>query len=731
MVSGELIETYRGHGLDVVPVQPVSKVPMHKQWQTTAASARDFPADSNIAVHCGASEGNIVVVDCDHHLASQLSRILLPQTTSWGRRQNPWSHYMFHCEDSKPTKHIAPKSLADGRTCIVEILANTHLCLMPGSIHPSGEEIQFEASRALEDAGITTVEPTELFSLCKRIAGGAVLADHWVDYEGSRHELAYLLPAACLQNGWNDEEVRTFFNAFFLIVDDPERSDRKRCVEDTIDKFAQEQELGGWPKARDILEEGLAVYIAKQWGLGFIEDLITLPSSSRCSSSTPAWRELEPFEDWQSSPQTYPVEALGKLTKVVEVVEQIQQVPTALAANCCLTSVAAVVQPLFDVDTPIPFGRYPLSLFTMTLGDSGERKSSTEMLVNHAQDEWQKEQAPEEDQSWVPTLFFSSGTIEGLRKILADHWPSVAAINADASEFLGGHSYRENRDAATNAFLSNCWDGNIRGHMRAKDAKPLSLYGRRLSIGWMMQPKLFQLLINNRAEDQGVLSRFLIAYPESRIGSRLIHSKKDSPVGFIEPFYKRIRELLEREPQMDVETGVLSPAPISMSDEAGRLYLDYCQKIANSMAENQENYASRACANKAGQQLARLAGVMTAYANGVRVSEGTVNDAWILTNYYLDEWRNIYSRLQQDADKETKDVWAWLREKNKKEITVRELAQKGPYCIQKSLGRTSTEAARKALSVLCERGYVRSRSKNNYEVRPSEVDQQTTTITTL
>ena len=498
MVTVELAETYRNLGLDVVPVHPRSKVPLHKQWQTTRASAGDFSEDCNIAIHCGASQGHMVVVDCDSPFASKLCHFLLPETPTWGRQQSTWSHYIYQCPGVNGVKHVALKSLVRNRTCVLEILANTHLCLLPGSVHPSGEEIQFEDSRALKDITIAEVGDAELWSLCKRIAGGAVLLENWNEHEGTRHELAYLLPAACLQNGWAVEEVKAFFQVFFLVSDDPERQDRQRCVDDTITKFTQNEELSGWPRVREILDADLAVYLAKKWGLGPIEDLVDSSSSrsSSSSSSTPAWQALEPFEEWRSSPQEYPVEALGKLSPIVRVVEQIQQVPTALAANCCLTSVAAVVQPLFDIETPIPFGRYPLSLFTMTLGDSGERKSSTERLVNHAHDEWQREQVYEEDQPWTPTLFFSSGTIEGLRKILANHWPSVAAINADASEFLGGHSYRENRDASTNAFLSNCWDGNIRGHMLAKDNKPLSLYGRRLSIGWMIQPKLFQLLIN-------------------------------------------------------------------------------------------------------------------------------------------------------------------------------------------------------------------------------------------
>ena len=78
MGDGELLETYRDHGLDVVPVQPSSKVPMYKQWQSNTALVGDFEDGCNIAVHCGASQGHIVVVDCDQRAASKLSRLLLP-----------------------------------------------------------------------------------------------------------------------------------------------------------------------------------------------------------------------------------------------------------------------------------------------------------------------------------------------------------------------------------------------------------------------------------------------------------------------------------------------------------------------------------------------------------------------------------------------------------------------------------------------------------------------------
>jgi len=66
---------------------------------------------------------------------------------------------------------------------------------------------------------------------------------------------------------------------------------------------------------------------------------------------------------------------------------------------------------------------------------------------------------------------------------------------------------------STLAGLSKLWDGKPLDRVRAGDGAT-KLYGRRLSFHMMVQPAVVELLMGNpMAQDQGFLSRCLIAYP--------------------------------------------------------------------------------------------------------------------------------------------------------------------------------------------------------------------------
>ena len=69
----------------------------------------------------------------------------------------------------------------------------------------------------------------------------------------------------------------------------------------------------------------------------------------------------------------YPVEALGDLRRAVEAVRAKTQAPVAIAAQSALSVASLAVQGFADVET---LGGYaPLSLFCLTVAESGERKS--------------------------------------------------------------------------------------------------------------------------------------------------------------------------------------------------------------------------------------------------------------------------------------------------------------------------------------------------------------------
>ena len=77
----------------------------------------------------------------------------------------------------------------------------------------------------------------------------------------------------------------------------------------------------------------------------------------------------------------------------------------------------------------------------------------------------------------------------------------------------------------TAAGLSKLWDGAPISRTRGGDGNIL-IYGWRLSIHLMIQPAVSHLLFGNPLFlEQGLLSRFLVTWPESNIGKHRYKEK--------------------------------------------------------------------------------------------------------------------------------------------------------------------------------------------------------------
>ena len=78
----------------------------------------------------------------------------------------------------------------------------------------------------------------------------------------------------------------------------------------------------------------------------------------------------------------------------------------------------------------------------------------------------------------------------------------------------------EERRLETAGIYSELWDGKPVKRLRALDGATV-LCGQRLSMHALVQPDAAaQFLANSTLRDQGLLSRFLVAAPESIAGTR-------------------------------------------------------------------------------------------------------------------------------------------------------------------------------------------------------------------
>ncbi|MFW6340718.1 MAG: DUF3987 domain-containing protein, partial [Wenzhouxiangella sp.] len=599
-----------------IRIQHQGKRPTAHAWQdSTLPAAADLPrifaGQCNLGALMGRPSADLIDVDLDWPEAGQLAPQLLPSSWSFGR-EGQVRHILYRCPDTCKTTFDAPAGLHDDRR-IVEVLSTGQQLVMPPSIHPSGQPLHWHQAPA--DYPLAEITPDDLQRLVGRLAGAALLLRHWPDFEGSRHDLTAALAGACWHASWPRDDIETLLVTLLQQVADPERRDRARAVQDTLDRAQAGQPITGWPRCAELLGPALAGCLQTWWGLGaapaveltfggLSADQVPPPqedagltfggrtAEQAANTSWAAgmdWPELLEFEtgtDPAAAPaQAYPMDALGPILQpAVQALTERQQVPLALAAQSCWAASAAAVQERFNVHCD---GRIvPLSLWLVLVALPGERKTSTdeqafrliylrmrEALVRYqtALDAWKASRGDKDADSGPrprkPTWLLTGCTTEGLIKTLDAHWPALTLTNSDAAAWLGGYSMREGRDIATAAVLSGLWSGSFHAEAKASLDEATALYGRRLSLSMMLQPEVAAALFDSRTlSGQGFLSRCLPAFPPSTIGSRPYRRRTEDDR--LHRFEQALDALLVRTPEINLVTGELRPQALPLDEAA-------------------------------------------------------------------------------------------------------------------------------------------------------------------
>ena len=170
------------------------------------------------------------------------------------------------------------------------------------------------------------------------------------------------------------------------------------------------------------------------------------------------------------------------------------------------------------------------------------------------------------------------------------------------------------------ARLSKFWDGS-RFDLTRAGAEPIELCGRRVSLHMMIQPRIAEHLFSNKdLLDQGFLSRFLPAWPESQIGARQIdlesrrrlRGTSNEPV--IEAFSTRIKTMLNKSPSLlSGDPQELKPRILRLSSEADEILVTFHNRVETAMSPDQAFSSITGFASKAVEHAARIAVVMTIY----------------------------------------------------------------------------------------------------------------------
>lgn len=477
------------------------------------------------------------------------------------------------------------------------------------------------------------------------------------------------------------------------------------------------------------------------------------PETPAAEAPRPLYRELPP-----ASP--FPQEALGPvLGKAARAIEAVIQCPMECAANSVLAVASLAAQGRANVILPIGQGKpAPLSLFLLTVLDSGERKSSADTMALKPVRDFEREIGEAETgerqaynvklEAWsanakhlttrlkrdraaleaalhqigpapqppLLSVIAPSGdqTMEGLFRIYQEGRPSLAMLCDDAATFLGGHSLKKEQKQGTTANLCRAWDGAKLERIRGGDGVTV-LYDRRLATHLMVQPGVAaKFLSDAEFADQGLLARFLLSAPAGRAGTRfrddaayqaLAHRAASDLDEYNAAVTRLLRQPVRWKNDDDRALGVVLD-PLHFTPEARAAYVDFANAIEALIAPNGKLAMVKAFASKLPENAARIAGALALIANpsADSIEADTLADAITLAQYYLAEAVRLVAAGAIDPElRLAEQLREWLKGwPGGDMIGLSTIYQKGPQPIR------SADKARAAMTLLVEHGWAKT-----------------------
>ena len=440
----------------------------------------------------------------------------------------------------------------------------------------------------------------------------------------------------------------------------------------------------------------------------------------RFQASEPAPAQPIPIVPAIRDGSEFPLDALGpKLKAVVLAMIDKTQAPAGICANSALAAAALAVQPYVDIQLPT-MEIVPSSLFMVTVGESGERKSSVDKLALRAVREREKEMRADSVQDSVrfaaemaawgaakkkaltgnrnraemaedlrrlgaeptappePLLISDEPTFQGLQRLFAVAMPALGLFADEGGQFLGGHSMQEDNRGATAAGLSKLWDGAPIKRVRGADAMTTFLPGRRLSLHLMLQEVFARKLFGDpMLRSQGFLSRILICSPKSNKGTRFWRDPDANSDLEIERYNARIYKLLTDQMPMDPETRELKPRVITFTADARTMWIAFADAVEADLKPEGKYAEISGFAAKLPEHAARIAAVISMIQDKTvtEITDRALAGAIALAMFYGEEALRVIGIGSAEADSENAaDLIAWIRKKELRVVGKRYLS---------------------------------------------------------
>ncbi|MNR88862.1 hypothetical protein D3C72_198150 [compost metagenome] len=453
------------------------------------------------------------------------------------------------------------------------------------------------------------------------------------------------------------------------------------------------------------------------------------------------WGELLPLAQAETSVNsTYPIHALPPLARdaVIAIAEHVQA-PIGMTAQCVIGAMSHIAQAHVNAPHPFNLQGEPCSLYLLTEGQSGSRKSTSrnmadKAIIQHERkqyelyrrdlEQWKSAQAglnkkdketygTENPPPHDPSTLYSDITLESIAGLYVDGILNNASIASDeAGQFFGGYTMKgDTRTQAIGGYAKLFDDGfvertrsksNLNGSGRAYDVRlTFNLQGQHEVLSDALRDPVLR--------GQGFLPRFILTIPENLAGTRLqdaiYRSKNANHDHRLIAYWTRCEYLLDDCPRsqrgQELHNGRYV---IPMNDEARDIDASFYNMFEELQGKGKRYEYLQAFASRASQLARRLATVF-AYFEGLQwIDAKTLTGACEAVKHSLNEWA-MYADIEVKAESDAERLIKWL---------IRKCVEQKNNCIPKAIAlRGAPSQLRKAkafdncLNELIEFNYVR------------------------
>ncbi|MBW2186924.1 MAG: DUF3987 domain-containing protein [Deltaproteobacteria bacterium] len=478
-------------------------------------------------------------------------------------------------------------------------------------------------------------------------------------------------------------------------------------------------------------------------------------SANKCSE----WPELLPLHD-ENEQLAYPIDSLPSIIgDAIRSYSEYGQQPLSIIANSALANVSLGCQCHCDVARDSKLTG-PISLFFLSVAESGERKSTVDKEFGIEAREWLKEQqhkAREKLKEVLPLVkgwdAIEAGLLNQLKGKTADKTKVQEELNQhylikpelpkqpelflsdtnqaslmneimnnslygcslwddEGGNIVGGNGTTGENATAFFSVTNKFWDGSPTKQSRTGGNRHVE--GRRLTANIMIQQAVAQQLIHGNkglSRGCGLLARFLITKPASTIGFRPYQIPNDMPA--LREFGNRTVELLNHSPSVD-EYDRLDLPLLRLDKGAYNVWCDFYNGTENTLKPYGEFAGIKDVASKIADNAARIAANLHVFQFGVagEISAETMMRASNIAMYHLTEARRAYGMVggespeQENANK----LLDWLERKGFEPVTKSHIMQFGPNSTR---DKATLDAS---LQILISHGIVRQVKKGNAQI---------------